>query len=154
MPQAVDCELLTVDCLIFQHKDTTEIQTVLNKNFRMLFGSKHKIKNSKPLNKQYNDTKIKQRSEVISRVLDETLSRGCLRLATLIKKRPWHRCIPVSFAKFLRTPFLTEQLRWLLLLEGVFLCNFAILQNCFFIVLKTGSDCPKFECSNYRSVSS
>ena len=50
MPQAVDCELLTVDCLIFQHKDTTEIQTVLNKNFRMLFGSKHKIKNSKPLN--------------------------------------------------------------------------------------------------------
>ena len=117
MPQAVDCELLTVDCLIFQHKDTTEIQTVLNKNFRMLFGSKHKIKNSKPLNKQYNDTKIKQRSEVISRVLDETLSRGCLRLATLIKKRPWHRCIPVSFAKFLRTPFLTEQLRWLLLIH-------------------------------------
>ena len=37
MPQAVDCELLTVDCLIFQHKDTTEIQTVLSKNFRMLF---------------------------------------------------------------------------------------------------------------------
>ena len=27
-----------------------------------------------------------------------------LRPATLLKKRPWHRCFPVSFAKFLRTP--------------------------------------------------
>ena len=27
----------------------------------------------------------------------------------------WHRCFPVNFAKFLRTPFLTEHLRWLLL---------------------------------------
>ena len=26
--------------------------------------------------------------------------------ATFLKKRPWHRCFPVSFAKFLRTPFL------------------------------------------------
>ena len=28
--------------------------------------------------------------------------------ATLLKKRLWHRCFPVNFAKFLRTPFLTE----------------------------------------------
>ena len=28
-----------------------------------------------------------------------------LRPATLLKKRPWHRCFPVNFAKFLRTPF-------------------------------------------------
>ena len=34
--------------------------------------------------------------------------------AILLKKR-WHRCFPVNFAKFLRTPFSTEQLRWLLL---------------------------------------
>ena len=27
----------------------------------------------------------------------------------------WHRCLPVNFAKFLRTPFFTEQLWWLLL---------------------------------------
>ena len=26
--------------------------------------------------------------------------------ATLLKKTPWHRCFPVNFAKFLRTPFL------------------------------------------------
>ena len=31
------------------------------------------------------------------------------------KKRLWHRCFRVNFAKFLRTPFLTEHLRWLLL---------------------------------------
>ena len=38
-----------------------------------------------------------------------------LRPATLLKKRFWHRCFPVNFAKFLRTPILTEHLRWLLL---------------------------------------
>ena len=27
------------------------------------------------------------------------------RPATLLKKRPWHRCFPVNFAKFLRTRF-------------------------------------------------
>ena len=29
-----------------------------------------------------------------------------LGLTTLLKKRLWHRCFPVDFAKFLRTPFL------------------------------------------------
>ena len=36
-----------------------------------------------------------------------------LRPATLLKKRLWHRRFPVNFAKFLRTPFLTEHLQWL-----------------------------------------
>ena len=38
-----------------------------------------------------------------------------LRAATLLKKRLWHRCFPVNFSKFLRTPFSIEHLRWLLL---------------------------------------
>ena len=38
-----------------------------------------------------------------------------LRPATLLKKRLWQRCFLVNFAKFLRTPFLIEHLRWLLL---------------------------------------
>ena len=42
-------------------------------------------------------------------------ARMCLRPATLLKKKPWHRCFPVSFAKFLKTSFLSEHLRWLLL---------------------------------------
>ena len=31
------------------------------------------------------------------------------------KKRLWHRCFPVSFENFLRTPSFKEHLRWLLL---------------------------------------
>ena len=32
-----------------------------------------------------------------------------------VKKKLQHRCFPVNIAKFLRTAFFTEQLRWLLL---------------------------------------
>ena len=38
------------------------------------------------------------------------------RPATLLKKRLWHRCFPVNFVKFLRTPFLGNTSGWLLLL--------------------------------------
>ena len=31
-----------------------------------------------------------------------------LRLAILLKKELWHRCFPVNFAKFLRTPIFKE----------------------------------------------
>ena len=34
-----------------------------------------------------------------------------LRPAALFKKRLWHRCFPVNFAKFLRTSFFTEHLQ-------------------------------------------
>ena len=37
------------------------------------------------------------------------------RSSVLLKKILWHRCFPVNFVKFFRTPFLTEHLRWLLL---------------------------------------
>ena len=44
------------------------------------------------------------------------LDKGAgFRPGTLLKKRLWHRCFPVNFVKSLRTPFLTEHLRWLLL---------------------------------------
>ena len=33
----------------------------------------------------------------------------------LLKKRIWHRCLPVSFTKFLRTPFLQKTAGRLLL---------------------------------------
>ena len=41
-----------------------------------------------------------------------------LRTAILLIKRLGHRCFPVSFAKFLRTPFLIEHL-WQLLLSTI-----------------------------------
>ena len=39
------------------------------------------------------------------------------RPATLLQKRLWHRCFPVNFAKFLRTPFSQNTSKWLLLLQ-------------------------------------
>ena len=38
-----------------------------------------------------------------------------LRTAILLKKRLYHRCFPVNFVEFLRTPFHIERLWWLLL---------------------------------------
>ena len=38
-----------------------------------------------------------------------------LQPSTLLKTRLWHRCFPVSFAKFLITTFSTEYPPWLLL---------------------------------------
>ena len=38
-----------------------------------------------------------------------------LRPATRLEKRLWHRCFPVNFVKFLRTPFYIKHLWWLLL---------------------------------------
>ena len=40
------------------------------------------------------------------------------RPAILLKKRLWHRCFPVNFAKFLRTSFLQKTSRRLLLKRG------------------------------------
>ena len=38
-----------------------------------------------------------------------------IRPGTAFKKRVWHRCFPVNFVKFLRTPFFVEHFWWLLL---------------------------------------
>ena len=51
---------------------------------------------------------------------------ACARVSFL-KKRLWHRCFPVNFAKFLRTTFLTEHPRWLLLNQIKF--NVQIIQK-------------------------
>ena len=42
-----------------------------------------------------------------------------LRSPTLLKKRLWHRYLPVNFVKFLITPFYIEHLWWLLLMRIV-----------------------------------
>ena len=58
---------------------------------------------------------------------------------SFIKKKLWHRCFPVNLAKFLRTPFLTEHLRWLLLKyllqERIFLYDW-LLVNCSILIAK------------------
>ena len=50
-----------------------------------------------------------------------------LRPATLFKKRHWHRCFTMNFTKFLRIPFFTEHLRWLLLTFPIGYCSSVLL---------------------------
>ena len=52
----------------------------------------------------------------------------CARPATLLKKRLWHRCFPVNFAKFLRTPFL-QNTSGRLLLKAIFFLWTELLEN-------------------------
>ena len=49
-----------------------------------------------------------------------------LRPATLLKKRLWHRCFPVNFVKFLRTPFFIEHLWWLLFFIPIYFFSFTV----------------------------
>ena len=49
------------------------------------------------------------------------LIKSGLRPATLLKKRFWHRCFPVNFAKFLRTTFLQNTSGRLLLFLSIWL---------------------------------
>ena len=64
--------------------------------------------------------------KVFLEVLKNSQENTCVRIsffnkvadlspATLLKKRLWHMCFPVNFAKFVRTLFFTEHLRSLLL---------------------------------------
>ena len=65
-----------------------------------------------------------------------------LRVCIFIKRRLQYRCFPVKFRKFLRTPFFTEHLWWLLL-EGV--CKgtslVKILQSCHFNIFGINHRC-------------
>ena len=53
-----------------------------------------------------------------------------LRPATLLKNRPWHRCFPVNFAKFLRTTFVHNTcerlLLWFISLLHYKICHFVV----------------------------
>ena len=55
---------------------------------------------------------------VFLEISQSSQEKTCARVSfqiNFIKKRLWHRLFPVNFAKFIRTPFLTEHLRWQLL---------------------------------------
>ena len=51
----------------------------------------------------------------MSHYTNSHMYRSSLRPGTLFKNRLWHRCFSVNFAKFLKTAFFKEHLRWLLL---------------------------------------
>ena len=56
-----------------------------------------------------------------------------LKTCNFFKKRLQYRCFPVKFAKFLRTPFSTEHLQWLLLKLNMFMI---LLQMPFYYILE------------------
>ena len=57
-----------------------------------------------------------KRVAIAFRISDQRCSmKKGLRPATLLKKRLWHRCFPMNFAKFLRTIFLQNTSGQLLL---------------------------------------
>ena len=57
--------------------------------------------------------------KVFLKISQNSQENTCTRVSFYKKlKRLWHRCFPVNFTKFLRTSFLLEHLRWLLLLIG------------------------------------
>ena len=66
---------------------------------------------------------------ILSNFAKFTEKHLCQRLVfkNLLKKSLWHRCFPVNFAKFLKTPFFTEHLRQLLpqKTRGEMFCTFA-----------------------------
>ena len=66
----------------------------------------HSIKGNSRSSRPEVFVEISQNSQenTCARVFFNKVAR--LRPVTLLKKRLWHRCFPVNFAKFLRTPFL------------------------------------------------
>ena len=50
--------------------------------------------------------------EISQNSQENTCARARPQASNLLKKKLCYRCFPVNFAKFLRTPFLTEHLLW------------------------------------------
>ena len=73
--------------------------------------------------------RISQNSQENTHARDSFLIKLLVLSLQLYKKSLWHRSFPVILAKFLRTPFLTEHLRWPLLKEETECDNLSIKKN-------------------------
>ena len=68
------------------------------------------------------------------KISQNSLENTCVRVSFfVIKKRLWHRCFPVNFAKFLKTPFITKHLWRLLLKTSIFSLFRSIHPEVFYI---------------------
>ena len=63
----------------------------------------------------YKFRKIHGKTPVPESFLNKTFLKFWIKPATLLEKRLWHRCFPVNFDKFLKTPFLQKSSGRLLL---------------------------------------
>ena len=64
--------------------------------------------------------------KIFLKISQNSQENTCARVrpATLLKKRLWHRCFPVNFAKVLRTSFLQNTSGSLFLPFGIFVWNY------------------------------
>ena len=74
-----------------------------------------------------------------------------LRPANLLKQRLWRRCFLENFAKFLRTPFFTEQLWWMLQYYLIHFSDYDC-QNSFFSYFEVCLHKSLFDFCSYRSI--
>ena len=87
------------------------LNELLDVTFSNTYRNSHRTcskKCSHKFRKIHRKTKTPVRESLFNKVVG-------LRPATLLKKRPWHRCFPVNFAKFSSTPFLQNTSERLLL---------------------------------------
>ena len=89
--------------------------------------------------------------EISQKLQENTYAR--VSFCNLIKKRLWHRCFPVNFVKFLRTPFFIEQFWWLFLiifdiLKEIMLVNFIPLEM---FTVSIRLFCPRLEVVTYHT---
>ena len=96
-----------------------------DKTKSILFDSKYEIKNSEPLNIQYNDIKIKQYSTVtyLAYILDEFLSGESMAINVINKINPRLKFL------YRQNRFVYEPLRRLLC-NAINLCNASFLGQC------------------------
>ena len=57
-----------------------------------------------------NNVHFVKNKNIFSNLVLQQINNHILRPVTLLKKRLWHRCFPMNFVKFLRTPFFPEHL--------------------------------------------
>ena len=109
------------------------------KKFSMLFLFNFFYSQKQPPEVFYNKTCPKNFAKFRGKHLSQSLffnKVAGLRPATLLKKRLWHRCFLVNFAKFLRTPFL-QNTSGCLLVHSKF--------QVFFLCFTLKIDCIKIE---------
>ena len=109
--------------------------------------------------KQSKNDLLKKRWLEIHSLSSEAVVRSCtvknvfLKISQNSQDNTWHRCFPVNFAKFLRRPFFTERLLWLLLLfqrsfNSFWLFHIFCLVHHFFYHLFTRSHAQRNVTSN------
>ena len=69
--------------------------------------------------------------KVFLKISQKSRENICARVSFLTKERLWHRCFPVRFAKFLRTPFLQNISGRLIVNETRELDLYALKSFCF-----------------------